>query len=126
MNISCGNAGPITQPCRIVRDVVNCSPIHVSRKAAVRGGELLTHDLEKVLRKHARFISAGEDIDPDMPLASLGVQSLDIIELIVKIEDEFDLDIPAERITPETFATPASIWRLLCQIDPTLAERQLS
>jgi acyl carrier protein len=87
---------------------------------------LLAQDLEKLLRAHTRFMSAGEDIDPDMPLASLGVDSLDMIELIVKIEDKFDLDIPAEQVTPETFATPASIWRLLCQIDPTLAERQPS
>jgi acyl carrier protein len=87
-------------------------------------GSLLAHDLEIVLRTHARFVAAGDDIDPDMPLASLGVDSLDMIELLVKIEDEFDLEIPPEQVTPETFATPASIWRLLCQIDPTLAERQ--
>lgn len=87
---------------------------------------MLAQGFEKVLRAHARFIDAGADIDLDMPLASLGVDSLDIIELIVEIEDEFDLDIPAEQVTPDTFATPASIWRLLCQIDPALAECQAS
>jgi acyl carrier protein len=49
-----------------------------------------------------------------------------MIDLVVKIEDEFDLEIPPEQITPETFATPASIWQLLCQIEPKLAESQSS
>jgi len=87
---------------------------------------LLAPSLEQILRTHARFIAAGADINPDMALASLGVDSLDMIDLIVKIEDEFDLEIPPEQVTPETFSTPASIWRLLCQINPELAESQSS
>ncbi|HTP16704.1 MAG TPA: acyl carrier protein [Streptosporangiaceae bacterium] len=87
---------------------------------------MLAPSLEQILRTHARFIAAGADINPDMALASLGVDSLDMIDLIVKIEDEFDLEIPPEQVTPETFSTPASIWRLLCQINPELAESQSS
>lgn len=83
---------------------------------------MFSSELEQILRKHARFIAAGADIGPDMSLASIGVDSLDIIELIVQIEDNFDLEIPPERVTPQTFATPASIWELLCQLDPKLAE----
>ena len=93
---------------------------------SARGPSLLALSLEQILRSHARFVAAGADIDPDMPLASLGVDSLDIIELLVKVEDEFDLEIPPDRVTPETFSTPASIWRLLCQIDPKLAESRSS
>jgi acyl carrier protein len=78
--------------------------------------------LEKILREHARFIDISSSIQSNMALASLGIDSLDIIELIVKIEDEFDLEIPSEQVTPDTFSTPGSIWRLLCQIDPKLVE----
>lgn len=78
--------------------------------------------LEKILREHARFISISSNIQSNMALASLGIDSLDIIELIVKIENEFDLEIPPEQVTPDTFSTPDSIWRLLCQIDPKLVE----
>lgn len=82
--------------------------------------------LEQILRAHARFLRAGIDIDPELSLASLGVDSLDIIELIVQIEGEFDMEIPPDRVTPETFSTPASIWRLLCQLDPNLAVSESS
>ena len=82
--------------------------------------------LEQILRAHARFLSAGIDIDPELSLASLGVDSLDIIELVVQIEGEFDMEIPPDRVTPETFSTPASIWRLLCQLDPNFAVSESS
>lgn len=82
--------------------------------------------LEKILRTHARFVAPGTDIDPDLPIASLGVDSLDIIELVVQLEGKFDVEIPLDQVTPETFATPSSIWRLLCQLDPELAANESS
>ena len=83
-------------------------------------------ELERVLRTHARFLGPGTDIDPDLSIASLGVDSLDIIELVVQLEGKFDVEIPPDQVTPETFATPASIWRLLCQLDPALAVSESS
>lgn len=87
---------------------------------------MLDPNLEQILRTHARFLAAGTDIDPDLSLASLGVDSLDIIELVVQIEGKFDVEIPPDRVTPETFSTPASVWRLLCQLDPRLASSESS
>jgi acyl carrier protein len=81
----------------------------------------LDPDLERILRTHARFLAPGTHIDPDLSIASLGVDSLDIIELVVELEGRFDVEIPPDQVTPETFSTPASIWRLLCQLDPELA-----
>jgi acyl carrier protein len=87
---------------------------------------LLHADLEQILRAHARFLAPGTDIDPDLSIASLGVDSLDIIELVVQLEGKFDVEIPLDRVTPETFSTPGSIWRLLSQLDPELAASESS
>lgn len=91
-----------------------------------RGKHLLHPDFEQVLRAQARFLAAGTRIDPDLSMASLGVDSLDIIELIVILEGKFDLEIPIDQVTPETFSTPGSIWRLLCELDPELAASESS
>jgi acyl carrier protein len=119
-------------PCRATLEVV-ASPAESLHRGHVMaqdegGGVLLTpaQNLEKILRAHARFIPASADIPADISLASLGIDSLAMIELVVKIEDEFDLEIPPGRISPETFSTPASIWQLLCQLDPKLVENQPS
>jgi acyl carrier protein len=87
---------------------------------------LLDPALEQVLRPHVRFLAPGTAIDPDLSIASLGVDSLDIIELVVQLEGKFDVEIPPDQVTPETFSTPASIWRLLCQLDPKLAASESS
>lgn len=87
---------------------------------------MLEPALSQILRTHARYMANSTDIDQDMPLAKLGVDSLGIIELIVAIEDRFDLEIPPQQVTPETFATPASIWELLCRLDPGLAASESS
>jgi acyl carrier protein len=87
---------------------------------------LLDPDLERILRMHARFLAAGTVIDPDLSIASLGVDSLDMIELVVQLEGRFDVEIPPDEVTPETFSTSASIWRLLCQLDPRLAANESS
>ena len=43
-----------------------------------------------------------EDITPDSTFESLGIDSLDIVELIMALEEEFDIEIPdaeAEKVT---------------------------
>ncbi|MEV6927327.1 phosphopantetheine-binding protein [Dactylosporangium sp. NPDC051485] len=77
---------------------------------------------ESVLRMHGRLESATANIDPDVSLVQLGVDSLGSAELIALIEDEFGVEIPLERLTPDSFATLRAVWELLCSIDPTLVE----
>lgn len=81
---------------------------------------------EHALRLHSKFISNNTTIDPDVSLLKLGIDSLEIAELIALIEDEFRLEIPLERLTPESFATPRTIWQLLCSIEPSLQEAELA
>ncbi|MEU1762941.1 phosphopantetheine-binding protein [Micromonospora sp. NPDC005652] len=70
----------------------------------------LPAELDTLLRGHCRLLAPGASIDPNALLTSLGVDSLEIIELIVALEDTFDISIPSEMLTPQTFATPATIW----------------
>ncbi len=63
------------------------------------------------------------DMDRQMDLSGtsdlLGsglLDSLDFLQLITYIEDEFDLRIPVEALTPDNFSTPASIRALVGRI----------
>jgi acyl carrier protein len=65
------------------------------------------HKISKKLCARIPVLSAlakilTEDIAQDMVLDSLGVDSLDMIEFIVNIEDEFNLGIPAGQVASET------------------------
>jgi acyl carrier protein len=69
----------------------------------------LPPELEALLRRHCRLLAPGAPIDPEALLMSLGVDSLEIIELIVALEDVFGISIPPEMLNPQTFATPSTI-----------------
>jgi acyl carrier protein len=73
-------------------------------------------EFDAILRRHCQMPSTDTQIDPDTLLTSLGMDSLEVVEFIVSIEDTFDLSIPQELLTPQTFATPATVWTMLAEL----------
>ena len=43
----------------------------------------------------------------------LGADSLDIVELIMGLETEFDIEIPATEIIPENFNSAKGLWDMV-------------
>lgn len=74
-------------------------------------------EFDVIIRRHSRFVEPSTPIDPDALMASLGTDSLEIVELIVDLEDQFGISFTEELLTPEVFATPMTIWRAVgsCQ-----------
>ena len=68
-------------------------------------------EFEELIRRHCQLLPAGAPLDGDAALTSLGMDSLEVVEFIVSIEDTFDLTIPEELLTPQVFATTNTIWR---------------
>ena len=52
----------------------------------------------------------------DARLSELGISSIKMVSLMLAIEAEFDLTIPQSEITPESFASLASIEALISRI----------
>ncbi|MFI2207375.1 phosphopantetheine-binding protein [Streptomyces sp. NPDC020192] len=61
------------------------------------------------VRRCAKLLQPGDEVPPDQPLLELGLDSLGLVELIVLLEEELDIQIPDEQLTPEVFDSVSSI-----------------
>lgn len=67
----------------------------------------------------ASILAANEIHDPftaDDPLPDVGLTSVDMVNLMLGIEAEFDITIPQDDITPEHFRSVATITSLVAKI----------
>lgn len=53
---------------------------------------------------------------PDQNLRDAGLSSLDIVNLMLAIEDDFDLAVPQDKMTPEAFRSIATIEALVVSL----------
>jgi acyl carrier protein len=67
------------------------------------------HRFERAVRPRCRLLEPTEALDMRASLVSLGVDSLEVVELIITLEEEFEIQIPQHLLTPETFATLGSV-----------------
>jgi acyl carrier protein len=58
-------------------------------------------------------------LEADQPLYDAGLSSLDMVNLMLAVEAEFDVEIPQEHIAPENFRSVAAIDRLIASLAPT-------
>lgn len=68
-----------------------------------------THDLSKVVGRHLDPPVVDRPLPEDVPLAQLGLDSLASINLLLDLEDTFEVSFPDEMLTPETFRTVGSL-----------------
>jgi acyl carrier protein len=57
--------------------------------------------------------SIAVEIAPDTKLVDIGLTSMDMVNLMLGVEAEFDFMIPQEQITPENFQSVATLERLV-------------
>jgi len=80
---------------------------------------------ERVISLVTNILSANSivvDVLPGSRLADIGMTSMDMVNLMLAVEAEFDLTIPQAEITPENFQSPEMIERMVTkQIAPSVA-----
>ena len=59
---------------------------------------------------------AASDLCEDQSLLDAGLQSLDMVTLMLALEAEFDLEFPQHQMTPDNFRSVRSIGRLVAQL----------
>lgn len=71
---------------------------------------------EAILRQYLRHLPDDAALNANDNLVALGVDSLDMITLLVALEDAFTVVLPDELLTSDTFATPQSLWSALAAL----------
>ncbi len=62
------------------------------------------------------------DLDPQTLLVDVGLTSMDMVNLMLAVEAEFDFTIPQSEITPENFQSVDTLSRLVvAQLAPATA-----
>ncbi|WP_298956987.1 phosphopantetheine-binding protein [uncultured Methylobacterium sp.] len=57
-------------------------------------------------------------VEPDTFLTEAGLTSLDLVNLMLAIEAEFDLTIPSSHLGPQNFRSVATIARMVAEVAP--------
>lgn len=70
----------------------------------------------KLLKKRG----GAAEFQAEQPLRDAGLTSLDMVNLMLAVELEFDLEIPQREMTPENFRSVAAIGRLVEALAPAL------
>ena len=57
--------------------------------------------------------SIAAQLDPESRLVDVGLTSMDMVNLMLGVESEFDFTIPQSEITPENFQSVKSLERMI-------------
>ncbi|MGA6174056.1 phosphopantetheine-binding protein [Streptomyces sp. NPDC012600] len=55
----------------------------------------------------------GTDVGPETSLRAAGLDSLALVELLVRLEETYAVTIPDDDLSPESFATAGSLWTVV-------------
>jgi acyl carrier protein len=62
------------------------------------------------------------EVDPESRLVDIGLTSMDMVNLMLGVEAEFDLTIPQSEITPENFQSVKALeLMIIVQLEPATA-----
>ena len=71
----------------------------------------------ETLRQQIPSLPPADQLTPDTKLYDLGLDSLRSVQLLIALEDNFDITIPDEMLTAEAFQTPSTIWTIVQTVD---------
>lgn len=71
---------------------------------------------DHILRHRCRLVASEDVVDPDVSFDLLGVDSVELLGLIIDSEEVFGVEIPANMLTGDVLATPRTFWRALKEL----------
>ncbi len=56
-----------------------------------------------------RFLAKGVKLEPQVPFAEIGIDSMTVVELVMFLEEQFAIVIPADQLTGENLKSLESL-----------------
>lgn len=75
-----------------------------------------TDRIESIIRGFVKNHPADGAVAPDEDLETLGLTSLDMVNLMLAVEAEFDLTIPTPKLVPANFRSIRNIEGLVSEL----------
>lgn len=70
-------------------------------------------EFEQVLRTALPRLT---EVRPETCLREQGLDSLATIDMLLRLEASYDIAVPDELLTAETFATPGALWQVVSSV----------
>ncbi|GAB2928256.1 phosphopantetheine-binding protein [Streptomyces heilongjiangensis] len=71
---------------------------------------------ETLLLEALPRLAAKGGLRPDTSLKAAGLDSLAMVEVLVRVEETYGIAVPDSELAADTFATPASLWRVVAAL----------
>lgn len=71
----------------------------------------MTEKLLYILSKHLKFVGDAQNIPMDKALDELGLDSMRAVNLLLDLEDSFEISFPSTLLTEETFRTASNLHK---------------
>lgn len=84
-------------------------------------GTLLADRIRQVVKEHGRLSGDVDVLDDDADLYQAGMTSHASVNLMLGLEDAFDVEFPDSMLKRSVFQSVASIAAALAELDPALA-----
>jgi acyl carrier protein len=72
--------------------------------------------IETIVRTLVKSVASDRAIAPDENLVELGLTSMDMVNLLLAVEAEFDLTVPGTNLNPAHFRSITGIERLVTEL----------
>jgi acyl carrier protein len=76
-------------------------------------------NFESTIRQSLPYLSPEAPLGPDADLRDLGLDSVQMVGVLIAVENEYDIQFPDEMLTEETFASPGNLWRAVRSLTGT-------
>lgn len=77
---------------------------------------MIDERLVELVKKYLKFSGENSVLGKDDNLKDLGLDSISSIQLLIEIEDTYDITISDDHLTDDTFSSLATLWNVIEEI----------